>query len=187
MYLSTYKRILLKYNLIFIVRPYYEIYLPSNELLDIIKHLIEIGEGLLVLHNNGIIHSNLIPSNILYDEEYDKIMICDYGLNVLRDNKLEKKSIKYISVEELKNKEVTKGVDIWNFGLLIYKYFTGEDLFKNGNVEEILKCKYVVTEDTPYLLKELLKQVFKKEIVKRMEIIKIIEILKSIILIIYLF
>lgn len=105
-------------------------------------------------------------------------MICDYGLNIFRENKLEKKADKYLSLEELKNEETSIEIDKWNYGLLIYKYLSGKDLFDDK--DQILKCEYEIGKDIPYLLKELLKQIFVKEIFKRMKIEKIIEILKSI-------
>ena len=58
-------------------------YKDSNELIqeNIIKNIIiQICEGLKVIHKNGIIHRDLTPENILIDEN-NNIKICDFGFS----------------------------------------------------------------------------------------------------------
>jgi meiosis-specific serine/threonine-protein kinase MEK1 len=43
-------------------------------------YLSQIIEGLLYLHNRGIIHRDLKLSNLLLCENYTTIKICDFGL-----------------------------------------------------------------------------------------------------------
>lgn len=172
----------MKNDILLVVRPYLKKYFPPIDSVERVNHLIEIGEMLLVLHNNCLMHSNLIPSNVLYDEESDNIVLPDYGLNYARMKKREKKPINYLSPEELKNKEVNIGIDIWGYGLLINKYFLeGDDLFEDENVENILECKYSIKDDAPFMLKELLKLIFRVDADKRIEVAKVLSLLKSII------
>ena len=64
-------------NLKKFIKNYKNQLIPENIIKNII---IQICEGLKVLHKNGIIHRDLTPENILIDDD-NNIKICDFGFS----------------------------------------------------------------------------------------------------------
>ncbi|MCK4904854.1 serine/threonine protein kinase [bacterium] len=102
----------------------------------------DIAYGLAYLHAYDIIHGDVKPSNILFNEE-GRVRITDFGLSHFSSNTffhilsrlflvglLLKKDLKggtpaYMSPEQLKGAKPDKGVDIYALGVLLFELFTG--------------------------------------------------------------
>lgn len=182
--IAYYSKVLYIENSLILVRFTYTIYSSLNPAenisTDSIPYLIQICEGLKQLHSQNVIHGNLNPTNILYHEKRDKILLCDYGINEIRTNRT-KKCLNYTSPEELENKETSNETDIWNLGLIIYKFLIGDDLFESTvTSEEIKLCKYKLKENCNLCLKILLEMIIRANPKERLSLDRIEEILKSI-------
>ena len=94
----------------------------------------QIVNGVLALHDAGIIHENLRAHNILI--HYDTLKISDFGLTELERLSTEKKRKRYsiYKAPELmhNNPDITKKCDIWSMGVIMYQI-----VYKNRPLEVI--------------------------------------------------
>ncbi len=126
--------------------------LPDAEKQNILKGILT---GLHVLHDNGIIHRDLKPQNILMGKEGGNYIpkITDFGISRELDkeeSKIDTTSAagtpSYASPEQLKaSASIHKNTDLWSFGVIAFRLFTGELPFKKDDsasasaLESILK------------------------------------------------
>lgn len=108
--------------------------IPHIQLKEIFKQICFIVN---IFHSITIIHGNLKPSNILFNNE-NEMIISDYLLNEIRStDQIPLSSYQYFSPEQLKGKEIDIESDIWGLGCILYKLLTKHDLFKINNKNEI--------------------------------------------------
>lgn len=103
---------------------------------------IDLLKGIQHLHHHKIVHRDLKPGNILVVQRQDKIIpvITDFGLSKqtsqeaqsLFSNSFGGGTLKYSSPEQLKGENLRLNTDLWAFGVIVYKIFTGEDLFSSN-------------------------------------------------------
>jgi serine/threonine protein kinase len=94
----------------------------------------QILNGLVFLHNLGIIHSDIKPDNILLCHNYSTIKICDFGFSKLIDNKKNsKKEFKvscgspiYMAPEIINGDKCNDKIDLWASGLILYEMIYSE-------------------------------------------------------------
>ena len=84
----------------------------------------QIAEGMKYIHLNGIINSNLKPSNILIGSN-GLIKISDIGINRIKTTENNRiplnddiESLYFIATEVLKNADPNEKVDVYSFGVL---------------------------------------------------------------------
>lgn len=107
------------------------------------KLLMDILKGLHYLHNEGIIHRDIKPQNILLGRDKQGRLIAkiaDFGISKAADSNQASASlllgtIEYMAPEQFNperygiNKKISYNVDIWAFGVTAYYLLTGELLF----------------------------------------------------------
>lgn len=115
---------------------------------DIQHYILETLKGLDYCHSKGIMHRDLKPENIVYDYEYKKLRLIDWGLSEFYHPEekyiCKVASLCYKAPELLVNYEYYNySIDIWSLGcifasLLFWKepFFEGSD--KLGQLKEIL-------------------------------------------------
>lgn len=112
---------------------------PFSEKIRIAR---DISYGLAYLHAYDIVHGDVKPSNILFNEK-EQVRITDFGLshfssNLLRDflsklflygffikTDIHGGTPAYMSPEQLKGAKPDKSVDIYALGVLLFELFTG--------------------------------------------------------------
>ena len=100
-----------------------------------IKIILDAAKGISYLHNNGILHRDIKPDNILifdiehYTNEFINSKLTDFGssrnTNILMTNMTFSKGIGtpiYMSPEVLKQQHYKKPSDIYSFPLTMYEY-----------------------------------------------------------------
>ncbi len=102
--------------------------------------LIEVADALASAHENGFVHRDVRPENVLCDKDKDRVLLSDFGLAGLlpqgrnTDPRLTRVgetigTTGYLSPEQLKGEDPTEGTDIYALGLLGYEILTGEGPF----------------------------------------------------------
>ncbi len=121
--------------------PLYEFNRHGDILLDQFYSIaIQIVESLSKVHEKSVIHKDLNPSNILYNEETGKVSIIDFGIsselsrertNINVAGHLEG-SLPYISPEQTgrMNRELDYRTDFYSLGITFFDLLTGDLPFK---------------------------------------------------------
>ena len=129
--------------------------IPGGSLLNIINKMSKIPEsyskyifkqiieGLIYIHENGIVHLDIKPDNILIDLS-NQIKICDFGVGKqIKQNQLLKDSCgtpAFVAPEILLNSPYDPfKCDIWSCGVLLYSMITGFVPFRGNNDYELHK------------------------------------------------
>lgn len=73
------------------------------------------------IHKENIIHGDIKPENIIYDEETKNITLIDFE---------NKHTSAYCSPEQILGKRVTYKTDIWSFGITLYYLLIGNIPFQ---------------------------------------------------------
>ncbi len=105
----------------------------------------QIVYGLKSLHDEGILHLDLKPSNILISEDGD-VKIADFSIskNILSHLNVKGGSFKFIAPEQLLEKEVDERTDIYQLGLLMKWLFTEDEKnFPEIDTEELQIPQYL--------------------------------------------
>jgi len=105
--------------------------------------LTQVLEGIDFLHQNGVVHRDLKPQNILIARRGNEFIpkITDFGISKKLDagiNSVFSNSITgagtlaYASPEQLRQHEISKNTDLWSFGVIAFQTFTGQLPFTTG-------------------------------------------------------
>lgn len=122
--------------------------LDVGNALDIV---IQIAKGLTKAHDQGIIHRDIKPGNVLMTPEGDA-KIVDFGLAKLAaQTRLTKTgtsvgTISYMSPEQATGKEVDHRTDIWALGVMLYEMLAGRLPFRGDHEQAVL---YLVINEDP--------------------------------------
>ncbi len=114
--------------------------LAVPQIVDIFR---QICEGLVAAHEQGVIHRDLKPQNIMIDKA-GKISVTDFGLA----KSFEQASLTdagkiigtphYMSPEQVKGIPVDQRSDIFSLGIILYEMLTGTMPFTGGSTYEIM-------------------------------------------------
>ncbi|MBU6392521.1 MAG: protein kinase [Planctomycetes bacterium] len=114
---------------------------------DAVQIAINVCDALNCAHQQGIIHRDIKPGNVLVMKDY-KIKIADFGLAHLMSpsaitRALESSDTSYMSPEQIKGDTTDHRSDIYSFGIILYEMLTGKIPFENSiaNLQSIEEAK----------------------------------------------
>lgn len=102
------------------------------QLLIAIKHL----------KNNGVLHADIKPDNILVNDTRTIVKLCDFGSAMfVGDNEVTPYIVSrfYRAPEVILGLPYDTSVDMWSMGCVIYELFTGHILFPGRTNNEMMK------------------------------------------------
>jgi len=110
------------------------------ELKRAVQFGIDICTGMTVAHQQGIVHRNLKPANVLINQE-GLLKIVDFGVAAAQregDTQLTKTgyvigSPKYMAPEQILGKKVDQRADIYALGVMLYEMVTGVPPYSRGD------------------------------------------------------
>lgn len=116
---------------------------PYGEV-EALSIMVGIASGLKCAHEQGIVHLDLSPNNIMIDKE-GRPRIMDFGLARMTASKNKKQhsnralgTPRYITPEHISGKELTTASDIFSLGLLFYELLTGIPAINHNDIADIL-------------------------------------------------
>ncbi len=102
--------------------------LSTDEALAVVEH---IGAALATAHRHGVVHRDVKPANILFDEERNAYL-SDFGIAMGLTSVREAKafpagdsSAYYLSPEEVRGEAPTNKADIYSLGLVLFEMLSG--------------------------------------------------------------
>ncbi|XP_014663195.1 PREDICTED: 3-phosphoinositide-dependent protein kinase 1-like isoform X3 [Priapulus caudatus] len=156
----------------------------------------EIVLALEYMHSRGIIHRDLKPENILLSEGMH-VMITDFGSAKILDAEQDESNsptgtsppagstvpakprrnsfvgtAQYVSPELLNNKPISKSLDLWALGAIIYQFLSGLPPFRAGNeyliFQKVVKLEYDFPEGFNEVGKDLVQSLLVLDAKKRL-------------------
>ena len=114
-------------------------YLIKNHDLSTIENIItQVIKALVLLHKTGIIHRDLKPDNIMVDVSKQIVKIIDFGLSINEKTCTKKVgSLLYMAPEMLKKSEYNNKVDLYSFGIMLYRLIENKNIYYEADDPEL--------------------------------------------------
>ena len=103
--------------------------------------ILNLCNGIKIIHNNNMIHRDLKPENIFISDNY-KIKIGDFGISkILNETNYAQTfagTLLYMAPEMINGDKYTNKVDIWALGCIIYELCTLDYCFSDNNILKLI-------------------------------------------------
>ena len=108
------------------------------------SHLLDqLAQALYIAHLSGIIHRDIKPDNILFDEHHNSYL-ADFG--IAKDNSISTAtdpdvllgSPAYLSPEQVRSEDVSPQTDIYSLAIVIYEILAGQHPFEARDPAKLL-------------------------------------------------
>ncbi len=101
--------------------------------------LAQAAEALDYAHEQGVIHRDMKPANLIYDPESERVMITDFGVARVMDSSRTRTgallgSPAYMAPEQIAGKRVDGRADIFALGVSMYQLLTGSFPFDGDSL-----------------------------------------------------
>lgn len=150
----------------------------SIDLQGFLKIAIQISETLGRLHNHGIVHGDLKPSNVLIDT-YEKVYIIDFGsaISLLSKNQnpllqSSERTFEYMPPEQtgLLNIGIDYRSDFYSLGVMLYELITGvipfkaeeQDAWANAHITQTAQPPHKVLSSVPRTVSDIIMKLLAK-------------------------
>jgi serine/threonine protein kinase/tetratricopeptide (TPR) repeat protein len=114
--------------------------LPNARLTHIFRQILE---GLIAAHEQGVVHRDLKPQNIMLDAS-DNVFVTDFGLaKSLEQSGMTQTGVivgtpYYMSPEQVKGSPIDHRSDIYSLGVILYQMSTGQLPFTGSSPYEVM-------------------------------------------------
>ena len=145
-------------------------YITAAESLRI---MISVLNGLIAAHNKGIVHGDIKPANIMYDQNKKMYILTDFGAansgsRLLGKGKRIVGTPAYMSPEQLSGAKMDGRSDIFSLGVTIYHLLSGVQPFSGEKLSDLKKNVLSQPVDTNLLsVPDIIKQVLEKALQKK--------------------
>jgi tRNA A-37 threonylcarbamoyl transferase component Bud32 len=126
-------------------------YITVGEFIRISKAVLN---ALAVAHSHGIVHGDIKPANIMYDNQHDTYIVTDFGAayTVSKGRQGKDETIigtpSYMSPEQLQGKKLDGRSDLFSLAVTLYHLLTGHQPFSAPSLHHL---KQSIINDEPDL------------------------------------
>lgn len=117
------------------------------------RTMAEIASAIDAAHRKGIVHRDVRPANILYEEATGRCLLADFGIAAILASGEGGQATRltrsgeligdpaYMSPQQLTGGEVTERSDVYGLGLLGYELLTGRRLYEASTKREMFEVR----------------------------------------------
>ncbi|KAJ6748607.1 SERINE/THREONINE-PROTEIN KINASE HT1-LIKE [Salix purpurea] len=119
----------------------------------VLKLALDIAHGMQYLHSQGILHRDLKSENLLLGEDMS-VKVADFGISCLESHCGSARGFtgtyRWMAPEMIKEKQHTKKVDVYSFGIVLWELLTAMTPFDNMTPEQaaFAVCQKVHSSDS---------------------------------------
>ncbi len=105
--------------------------------------MIQITDALDYAHKQNVVHRDIKPGNIIYDDDLQKVTLTDFGIACVNDNSRTSTGVimgspYYMSPEQILGKHVDGRSDIFSLGATFYQLLSGCLPFEGDSVVSVV-------------------------------------------------
>jgi serine/threonine-protein kinase len=124
---------------------------------DVFTVGIQVAEALGYAHEQNVVHRDVKPGNIIYDNDKGQLKVTDFGIACLTDNSKTRTgtilgSPYYMSPEQIAGKKVDGRSDLFSLGVTLYQLFTGKLPFEGDSLTNLM---YQIANDKPVSVRKV--------------------------------
>jgi len=135
-------------------------YIEMDELLDcdtVYRLIGQAAQAIDYAHRQGVIHRDIKPGNLLYNENEQRIKVSDFGIARVTDTTTTRTgtvlgSPSYMAPEQLTDGKVDGRADIFSLGVTLYQLLTSELPFRGDSLPSLA---YQITNKKHRSIREL--------------------------------
>jgi serine/threonine-protein kinase len=120
---------------------------------DALRITTEIATGLGYAHRHGVVHRDIKPDNVLFQD--GQVVLADFGISLPKADDYSSTRLTqagfsmgtpaYMSPEQVTGQDVDRRSDIYSLGAVAYEMLAGQPPFTGGSVQTVLSK--VISED----------------------------------------
>ncbi len=114
---------------------------PERSFEEIRRGFLQLARGLIALHDVGLFHGDIKPSNILVDDD-DRVVLVDFGLSGLLEDRAPVGTSggtpPYMAPEQLRGAAPNAASDWYALGVMLYRILTGRYPFRADSMLDLL-------------------------------------------------
>lgn len=129
---------------------------------EVLRIGVQVATGLAAAHEQGLVHRDIKPGNILLNDGIDRLLITDFGLaRAIDDASVTRTGViagtpQYMSPEQARGEAIDARSDLFSLGSVLYALCTGRPPFRAENTFGILRR---ITDQSPRPIKEIIADV----------------------------
>lgn len=105
--------------------------------------MIQITDALEYAHRQNVVHRDIKPGNIIYDDDLQRVTVTDFGIAYVSDNSKTRTGVimgspYYMSPEQILGKKVDGRSDIFSLGATLYQLLCGYLPFEGDSVMSVV-------------------------------------------------
>ncbi|TKW16739.1 hypothetical protein SEVIR_5G319200v4 [Setaria viridis] len=159
--------------------------LPLDKIISI---SLDIAHGMAYIHSQGVVHRDVKPENIIFDEEFCA-KIVDFGIACEEEYcdplANDTGTFRWMAPEMMKHKAYGRKVDVYSFGLILWEMFSGSIPYEELNPFQAAFAVFdknvrpAIPASCPAPVRLLIEQCWASHPEKRPDFCQIVQILEK--------